>query len=176
MRGQYGEMMSVGYSFMNARCESMVTEVSRTWKSCNSQGGSWNWAVGSNPYKDEGLWDLSGISEKKKAHVWLPSFIAASSHFFYDHRFSPHVIGHIKAIQRFRFCFNSKFTCSSCLCTMFLSIALSDMFLILSWASPLRCPRNTQPSSSKQSGLIWLFTVYLYHLFESLFTAYKKWG
>lgn len=97
--------------------------------------------------------------QRRKLMFGRPHLLQLHHIFFYDHRFSPHVIGHIKAMQRFRFCSNSKFTCSSCLCTMFLSIAVLDMFLILSWASPLRCPRNTQPGSSEKSGLIRLFTV-----------------
>ena len=124
--------------------------------------------------KMKDLRDLSVISEKKTAQVWLLSSAAASSlFFFFDHHFCPHVTDHIKAIQNFTFCFNSKLTCSFSLCTLCLSITLLGVFPVLSLTSLLRCPRNTHSGSSKKSEVYGCLLL-TYHLFESPFTAYEK--
>lgn len=189
MRGQYGEMMSVDYSFMSTCCDSIVTEVSKTWRGWNLQGWSCNRAAGSSLTEMKDLQDLSVISEKKKAHalkerkfgcfhlLQLPHIYLFIYFFltfiFYDHHCCPRVTGHIKAIQHFTFCFNSKFTCSFCLCTLCLSITLLSIFLVLSLTSLFRCPRNTQPGSNKKSGA-YDYLLLTCHLTESPFTAYER--
>ena len=174
MRGQYGERMSVDCSLMSTCCESIVTEVSRTWRGCNLQGWSCNWAAGSDPYKDEGL--TGSVSNLRKEECsCLAAFICCSFitfFFFYDHHFCPHVTGHIKAIQHFTFCFNSKFTCSFCLCTLCLSITLLGVFLVLAWHLYLDVPgiHNQVVARSQES-----VAIYYWHIISSnLHSLYMK--
>lgn len=108
--------------------------------------------------------NLSGVPGKKKAHVRLLSFIAALSRYVINT--SVLRVGHTKAIQLFRFNFNSEF---SYLPVYPVSICKSFGidFQFLAGHLHLDVPGKRKTS--------WL-TIYLYHLFESLFSAYRKWG
>lgn len=156
-------MRSIDYSFMNVHCESMGTMVSITQRGCSFLGQTWAWAAGGDICKGRGL--RAQESQGRRKLMFGRSHLLQLCHVMS----SPLLYSEVVTVKQFNFSgstFNSKF---SYLPVYPVSICKSFGIDFQFLAGHLHLD---VPGIRKTS---WL-TIYVYHLFESLFSAYRKWG